>query len=299
MSSEADDVPTRSAAGLAALDVFYAEFNEINFYVEDSEQENLYEVLLRGLFPKIRIDRIFPLGGKEAVLQHATSGSDDTLPAFRAYLLDKDFDDFLGGMVAHPNVFYLDRFCIENYLVDESAFVEIAVESQPRKRRKDLASMLDMRDRIRSTLDALRPLFVYFACVQRFSLDLQNVGSAPEMYCDPKRLWEPDPAVVVRYRSAVISEAKRIGVSPPLEDPIEDDRMEDARTADDHALVSGKHLVAMMFHYLKSKCSLGSITFDSFLYRLAKNCELSSLDGVAARVAAGAVEFKSELSKRR
>ena len=137
MTRHDEALPTRSADGLAALDVFYSEFNEINFYVEDADQENLYEVILRRLFPGVKVDRIFPLGGKDAVLRHASSSANENLPAFRAYILDKDFDDLLEKKVTRPNVFYLDRFCIENYLLDENAFVEIVIESLPRKHRQE------------------------------------------------------------------------------------------------------------------------------------------------------------------
>jgi hypothetical protein len=67
--------------------------------------------------------------------------------------------------------------------------------------------------------------------------------------------------------------------------------MADAMGADDHSLVSGKHALAMLFHYLKSKFSLGSITFESFVYRLAKNCTLTSLRDLSPRIIAAANAF--------
>ena len=77
-------------------DVFYTDFNDVNFYVEDGEQENLYEVILRKLFSGLKIARIFPLGGKTAVFQRAPSGHNDNIRNFRAYIIDRDFD-FLPG----------------------------------------------------------------------------------------------------------------------------------------------------------------------------------------------------------
>lgn len=40
MNAAASDLPARSSAGMAALDVFYSDFNDVNIYVEDNEQEN-------------------------------------------------------------------------------------------------------------------------------------------------------------------------------------------------------------------------------------------------------------------
>ena len=276
--------------------VFYKEFNEINFYVEDAEQENLYEVLLRSQYPSVRIDRIFPLGGKEAVLRHAASCDNEALPAFRAYILDRDFDHLLGKASVHPNVFYLDRFCIENYLIEEPGFVEVVVESQPKRRRSEVTATLDMATAISTTFGALRPLFVYFACVQRFSLGLQNCSSAPEMYCHAKRRWEVDPAALTRYLDAIVAVAAHI--EPPIVDPLVDERMADAMSTDDHKLVSGKHVLAMLFHYIKGEYSLGSTTFESFIYRLAKNCTLTSFSDIAPRILAAANAFNKGTGRR-
>jgi Protein of unknown function (DUF4435) len=295
MNTNEEDFPTRSADGLAALDVFYEEFNDINFYVEDSEQENLYEVIFRRLFPSVRIDRIFPLGGKEAVLRHAGSAGNISLPAFRAYILDRDFDSFLGGLSTLSNVFYLGRFCIENHLLEEQALVEIAVETHPKIPRSKIAATLDIGTHILQSFCALRPLFICFACVQRFKLGLQNCGSPPEVYCLSKRRWEVDPAALARYVEAMISAGNLL--SPPLLDPLTDARMADVSSATDHELVSGKHVATMLFHYIKSKYSLGSITFHSFIYRLAKNCSLTSLGDLGPRIVAEANVFNAARSR--
>lgn len=291
MTRPADDLPVRGAEGLAALDIFYAGFNDINFYVEDAEQENLYEVILRRRFPDVRVDRIFPLGGKEAVRRHAEEPQNEALPAYRAYILDKDFDDLLGTMSTHPNIFYLDRFCIENYLLEESAFVEVVVESHPKKKRETITNQLQMTPTVDRIFYTLRPLFICFACVQRFDLGLQNCGSAPEMYCHKDRRWELDPAALTRYFEAIKSVGS--GFSPPITDPTSDARMADAIALNNHKLVSGKHILCILFHYIKSKFNLGSITLGSFVYRLAKNCSLQHLDQFAASVSAAAAVFAS------
>jgi len=289
MTQPVDDLPVRGPDGLAALDIFYAGFNDINFYVEDAEQENLYEVILRRKFPGVRVDRIFPLGGKGAVRRHAEEPQNETLPAYRAYIVDKDFDDLLGAMSTHPNIFYLDFFCIENYLLEESAFVELVVESHPKKKRTIITTQLELALTMDGIFLSLRPLFVGFACVQRFDLGLLNCGSAPEMYCHKDRRWELDPAALDRYFVAI--ESVGSGFSPPITDPTSDARMADAMALDNNKLVSGKHVVCMVFHYIKSKYNLGSMTMGSFVYRLAKNCSMQQLDQFAGSVSVAAAVF--------
>lgn len=292
MSAVDSDFPTRSADGLAALDVFYQDFNDINFYVEDADQENLYEMILRKLFPEASISRIFPLGGKAAVLSHALSVANDKIETFRAYLVDKDFDDLLATKLDHPNVFYLDRFCIENFLTEERAALEIVIENHPRKRRDELSAQLKLDELIESCYTSLRPLFTLFFGAQYLSVPVKNCSLSPETFCDPKRLWELKPEAIDKYRRELSSASQVAGIEPLIIEPLADIRLRPAVEAPTHSLVSGKYVATLLFHFIKSKYSLGSMTFDSFIYRLAKNCALASLNGLGQRISAAALAFK-------
>ena len=73
-------------------------------------------------------------------------------------------------------------------------------------------------------------------------------------------------------------------LDPPLLKPVYDRRLVRVGRVSNYTLVSGKFVTAMVFHYVKARYSLGSMTFESFVYRLAKNSELSSMRPFAARV---------------
>lgn len=295
MNIEYGDIPARSEAGLAALDIFYNGFNDINFYVEDEDQENLYEALLKKLFPSVTVQKIFPLGGKKAVVQHAMSTNNENITAFRAYIVDKDFDDLRELQLVHPNIFYLDRFCIENYLTEEHAIVEIVVENNPKKKRADVLAQLALKSTIESTYASLRSLFLLFLCVQELGLNLKNCGASPETYCLKSRRWEIDDKHFYSYQERVVAAARIVGVTPPLKDPLSDERFATAASAPSHTLVSGKYVAAMLFHYVKSKYGLGSMTFDSFIFRLAKNCSVGALQDLATRIAKAASDYDAPI----
>ena len=53
--------PNLSDSFLAGQDIFYTQFNEISFYIEDTEQEHLYFNILRRVFPDISLDKYFRL----------------------------------------------------------------------------------------------------------------------------------------------------------------------------------------------------------------------------------------------
>lgn len=290
MSLDSSDLPLRSSDGMAALDVFYAGFNQINFYVEDADQENLYEVILRRQFPDIRIDRIFPLGGKEAVRRHAQDPGNSGLPAYRAYILDRDFDDILRRRCIHSNIFYLDRFCIENYLLEELALIEVVIESHPKLKRSQVRLELNVAGVVRQIFQDLRALFICFAFVQRFGIELKNCGSAAETYCRKNARWEVDPSALDAYAKSI--RQKMGDGEEPFFNPHSDGRIADAACLDDHQLVSGKYVATMIFHYLKHRYGLGSVSFDSFVYRLAKNCKFDSLRELSACIRQAAEDFK-------
>src|SRR5688572_10690170 len=132
MITPEESIPSRSSAGLAARDIFYEQFNTVHFYVEDEHEENLYLEILTRLFPTVRITQIFPLRGKQNVLAHAQDPVNAPRAGKSVYILDKDFDDLLGHIVKQENIFYLDRYSIENFLCEEDAVVQIALEAQPK-----------------------------------------------------------------------------------------------------------------------------------------------------------------------
>jgi len=66
-----ESIPQYSAGYKQAQSSFYIQFNDVDFYIEDAWQENLYYCILSKLFPKLRIENIHPLCGKENALAHA------------------------------------------------------------------------------------------------------------------------------------------------------------------------------------------------------------------------------------
>lgn len=286
MHNEVVGIPTRSADGRAALDIFYIDFNDVNFYVEDEDQENLYEVILGKLFPELDICRVFPLCGKKNVLIHASDPANVNSIVKSIYIVDKDFDDFLNRKVNDERIFYLEQYCIENYLVDPSAIINVVIETHPKKKPVEINTSLMLDEVILDTLNSLRPLFHLFYCVQSFDLGLKNCKSKAEEFCDSKSLWKISEDRLMNYTAKVIKEAAKRNIVPPLNDPLNDERSALAREAEAHSLVSGKFLLTMLFHYVKAKYSLGAITFESFTFRVAKNSELSSLKPFSDKIRA-------------
>lgn len=270
--------------GANALDLFYVEFNEVNFYFEDQDQENLYEEIIKNLFPELKYSRVFPLHGKTSVLTHARQSKTDNNIKNPIYIVDKDFDDLLGVMINDDRIFYLDRYCIENYLLDESALVKVLIETYPKAKKDEIKKKINLPQFYAASMDSLLPLFKLFYAVQKLGLGLKNCSAKPEEFTLKGKPWSIDPEKIEKYFELLKTTTQNKKLNPPLTDPFNDFRTKLCNTIPSESLVSGKFIAAVMFHYIKSKYSLGSISFESFIYRTAKNHDYSNFNSIVQRV---------------
>jgi hypothetical protein len=277
--------PARSEAGKKALDIFYRGFNDINFYFEDKDQNNFYLEIIRKIFPKMKITRVFPLTGKSSVLGHAKTTINDESQIY-IYIVDKDFDDFLSLKVDGDDarIFYLDKYCIENYLIDEDALVNVVIETHPKLSTPVIRNDLDFHNVKNIFYSDLKKLFRLFYCVQKLQLGMKNCSSVAEQYSFKNKRWLIDSDLVAAYHEEVILTAKEKNITPPIIDPLLDERCTISDNFEPDTYISGKFLLNLMFHYTKSKYKMGSISQDSFMFRLAKNCSFESLIPLSQKI---------------
>ena len=81
--------PELTDSFLAGQDILYKQFNDVEFYVEDFEQEHLYYNILKNLFPDVQFEKIFPLNGKKNVIDASKLTIDSKT---KIYIVDLDFD---------------------------------------------------------------------------------------------------------------------------------------------------------------------------------------------------------------
>lgn len=270
-------MPTRSLGGLAATDVFYVSYNDYNFYVEDQDQENLYFEILKKKFPNVQLAKIFPLGGKPNVIKHAME-DDSAESTKRVYILDKDFDDLLGKKEKIRGVFYLDRFCIENYLIEEDAIVELVHESVPKEKISETKVNLSLDRVFDQVTSELQPLFAIFYIIQREGLGIKNTSHSPEKFSTTVCRWSVCPDCFNAYLASVSAACMESNIAAPAIPLFDDHRLKQFSFSSVDCVISGKFWLKMIFHYIKSKYNIGSITFESFVYRLAKKCTIPDLD---------------------
>lgn len=135
--------PYKSKSFKAGLDILYRQFNDIDVYVEDTDKEYFYYNILKELLPDIKLEKIFPLNGKGDVIKQSTIYQTDSKKFF---LVDLDFDDLLGKQITIPNLVYLQRYSIENYLLSKRAIYETIRIYNPLYKNSIIDSKIDIDD---------------------------------------------------------------------------------------------------------------------------------------------------------
>lgn len=107
--------------------LFFSDVNDINIFVEDKDQEYVYENIFKRLMGnKYRIGKIFGVGGKEALKKHFyefKSRTQEDIQSKNIYVADGDFDRYIYAeeMIRSDNFIYLKTYNIENYYIDKYA----------------------------------------------------------------------------------------------------------------------------------------------------------------------------------
>lgn len=163
-----DVIPQMSENFRYSYDIFNLQFNEISFFVEDEYKEESYLCILRKLFPNIKFEHIYPLGGKNNVIEHASITVNENNKR-SIYIVDKDFDDILGTKKNNmENLFYLKKYCIENYLITEEAITRYLVSSKPSINRKHIKEKIDLDLLFTKTLNNLKEIIYIYILVQKY-----------------------------------------------------------------------------------------------------------------------------------
>jgi Protein of unknown function (DUF4435) len=165
--------PELTDSFLAGQDIFYGQFNEIEFYVEDYEQEHFYFNILKKLFPTVKFEKIFPLNGKGNVITESQSNIGNKKKIF---IVDLDYDHIIGTKVNQSNLFYLKKYSIENYLVSKNAIYELIRVKNPKLKDSDINQIINLDNLLKETANCLKELSSSFIVIKKHTLGIVYYG---------------------------------------------------------------------------------------------------------------------------
>lgn len=263
--------PTRSPEARASMDILFDGINCVHFYVEDSEQENLYYCILSKLFAKVNPSNIFPLNGKSSVLRHAQDENGNRhIRSPRVYIVDKDFDDLLGKMIVLPNVFYLKKFCIENYLLTDKSLIECAISINPKhNKRPRIESIIKSPSFIEQAIKQLDVLYRVFFLIQKFDLEIPNTKLAAGCFTKSQKDPSIDPQKVQIHKEKLRQALNDKGIIANAEQLEKLQKTAFGRSQLKQNHVSGKFLMQLFRIYITKHTSSTCPPDDTLRYTLA------------------------------
>lgn len=274
--------PELTDSFLAGQDIFYAQFNNVNFYVEDTEQEHLYFNILKRLFDNVQFDKIFPLHGKTNLKNHANNNLGDKS---KVYIADIDFEDILETKEEIENVFYLNKYSIENYFVEKSGLFELIREKSPKLKDSDITNLFDFNSKLKQSKVMLSELTCTFIVIQKYSLGKEYFGLNPARDFD---LSLNPPQLRNTFLPTYFNETEELLKSLDGRYTLQSKQQEFKKhfRSVNNALknIPGKYLLNVIKHQLEKAGLINQISIESFSYKLSKECNLASLTSLKTEI---------------
>lgn len=154
---------------LPNLGVFFRYKNTVDVFVEDTYDEEFYKVIINRVFEKTghSVNKLIALGGKRNVIG-ACKADQDKRDVKRVYIVDGDLD--LINDTNEKNIdylFVLEKYCIENYLIQEEPLIEIVHDNILTDKEK-ITKILSFDNWLKGISDDLIDVFIHYALCKRY-----------------------------------------------------------------------------------------------------------------------------------
>jgi len=139
-------IPSRSLKSNFAKHILYTEINSINIFIEDTEKgiKKIFLELLQKSLQEYNIEEIFPLEGRDSVLtkhqeyiekKYSSDGNN-------IFIVDGDLYLFNQNIIPYKGLLGLNKYCFENYLIDEQSIIEFLYYEDSDKNRSEIKNIL-------------------------------------------------------------------------------------------------------------------------------------------------------------
>jgi hypothetical protein len=276
-----DGFPEYTDSFLGGQDIMYGQFNNVNFYVEDKDQEHFYYNILKNLFPDIQFNKIFPLNGKKNVKDDAKLNIGVKT---KVYIADLDFDDILECKEEIENVFYLEKYSIENYLFSKKSIYELIREKDPKLKDSDIDTLLDYDNLIKQS-EYLAELASSFVLIQKHSLGMTYFGLNPTRDFDfttSNTIYRNN--FIEDYFNSVEVALKNVNHRYKLKSRISSLKNHFDSIIKLLANIPGKYILNLFKDRLEKMNLILQTNLETFTYKLSKGIEFQELDFLKNRI---------------
>jgi hypothetical protein len=278
-------IPSYKSDYISSVGVLYRPLQDVEIYVEDHDSEVFYTQLFgRLLGTDIRIKKIIPMGGRTCVLT-GVENHDNSFP--KVFVIDGDlywvsqtFDS------SEQRLFQYNFYCVENALFCKNAALTIVQETLGNINLTELQELFNWEEWLDSFENELIELFVIFATAFKLKPSIKTTSRGVHSIIRNVRRSVP-----------VIDHEKLQSVKDEVQQELNHDFGEDAVKSEMISInnwvetnnfginiVSGKDfLLPLLSFKIKEVCGLDMKT-ESRNFRLAKYCDLSSLEPLKTHI---------------
>lgn len=261
-----------------ASTVFTQYRNTINIYTEDcGKDKKFYVTLFKRLLndTDIIINDIYPLGNCTNVI-NACRKDKSTSP--KLYIIDGDIYNMSTPRDTEENLFVLDSYCIENYVIDEQAYYKVYNELDPVHSEDEIKKIINYSKMMEAAIAPFMRLFRYFSIskevLDKFRLKsatcfLSNIGNI-----EISKIDDETANIVVQLEDGGLSE-QELSKAINEKNLLFPDRYENLLK-----YVSGKdYLIPYICKFSENKLSLSlGLRKEYWKYQYSKFCKLDRLE---------------------
>lgn len=259
--------------------------NSINIYTEDNvKDKKFYVTLLRRLLDdtSVTINDIIPIGSSDNVVK-ACALDDDPNP--KLYIIDGDINLMTTPKQSQNNLFVLDRYCIENYIIDADSFYKVYDELDYEHTIEDIKRLANYDEIMNEAVEPFMELFHHFAVSQT----IQNVFILKDASQFMGKDGKINSSKIDQEKSFIINDVFQ-NTGLPESDfnaHLESLRFLFPMTRDNLIkCVSGKdYLIPYITNSCKYRLSQSiGLKKEGWKYQFAKHCNLASLDELKVKI---------------
>lgn len=139
--------------------------NDVDIYTEDETKDReFYKALFsRLLSPAIKINDVTPLGSKKKVVERCKNEPKGERK--KVFIVDGDIGLINGEKLEIENLFVLDRYCIENFLIDDISTCNFIYLNCGTKSKEELKLEINFENWLDQYSECLMNLFIHFAII--------------------------------------------------------------------------------------------------------------------------------------
>lgn len=273
---------------IPTISLFFKSKNDVDIFIEDSNDEEFYKALLHRLTDGKRIKKIISCKCKSELIRACESDQTDR-ERKRIYMTDGDLDLILDTNRKDLKYLHvLEKYCIENYLVEEVGLLEI-LHSNIVLDKSTISKHLTLDNYLRSISNPLNELFLHYAITHFHKMGVKTVANSVGSLCKQlKSLTVLDVVKVEQKINEIRDEIiLKIGEDDYNETIYELRQKWPSNSQTLLTIVSAKDyifpLLTFRFKKLKGKESF-NLKWESLRLGLAKNIKLDSLDSLKNKI---------------